>query len=127
MPLYALKCVPCDHRWEDFARITDDHSRLKCPACGKRQSEIVPSRTVDADRRFSGDECLTRVYGCSPQEVKHLKRLMPAHQHCISDSGDVSFSSRSEARGFERRRQEVSRMVGEGRFDELGVSRKVLT
>lgn len=36
MPTYEYECTGCDHRFEQFQRITEDPVRT-CPACSKRK------------------------------------------------------------------------------------------
>ena len=40
MPTYDYKCRGCDHRWEEFQRITADPTKT-CPECGKPKAERV--------------------------------------------------------------------------------------
>ena len=40
MPTYDYKCRGCDHRWEEFQRITAEPTR-QCPECGKQRAERV--------------------------------------------------------------------------------------
>jgi putative FmdB family regulatory protein len=36
MPTYDYECQECNHRFEQFQRITEDPVRV-CPSCGKRK------------------------------------------------------------------------------------------
>ena len=44
MPQYHYKCKACEHRWSEWAKISDPRPE-KCLECGKEAPERVPSRS----------------------------------------------------------------------------------
>lgn len=61
MPVYEYKCRECGHKFELRRSLTDSHNApVKCPRCGKSETERVYSPFSGGTRESS---CTTRRFG----------------------------------------------------------------
>lgn len=78
--------------------------KRRCPGCKKPvvRGQSASAPRFHGNRRFAGSESESITKGFHPKEVKFIKAQMPGVQHCINDTGDVSFADRAEERKFDR-------------------------
>jgi len=56
MPIYEYQCTNCGKKFEAYRKITDSHSEIKCPRCGKKQARRIFSTFGTAS---SGKACVS--------------------------------------------------------------------
>lgn len=54
MPIYEYRCRKCHRVFEALRRMGDDGRSLRCPACGGRRAERVPSVFAAATGKPAG-------------------------------------------------------------------------
>ncbi len=105
MPLYACKCPACSNAFTELCH-SSQRSALKCPACGNDRVEPDFDQTrIVTERRFSGAEAESLTEGFHPDEVEEARQLFP--DHTIRDDGTVIYSSRSNVKAFQRRKEQI--------------------
>ena len=114
MPLYALTCDGCGHRWDDAHPMRAPHP--PCPQC--QQPSRVDWTRQDAPRTVAHDLHGTRMVTpdtqCQPHEVRRLRKLYgDGVGHCWQDDGSVKFRHKDEAKRFYRRDAQIRRMFAE--------------
>ena len=88
MPTYDYICDACQHEWELFQRITEDHIK-KCPACKKNKA--VRQFGTGAAVMFKGSGFYETVY-----RSESYKKSAAADKK-KTDSGSSDSSSKSDA------------------------------
>lgn len=119
MPRYDFACRGCGRQWEGYAKVAA-RRRARCPVCGARRSEVRITGG-NATRGLTGPAAVSPEYAFHPSEVMGVRRLMPDHQHCVTDRGDVKFKNVGECKTFKNRVAEVQKFVRDKRYQSLGV------
>ena len=89
MPTYDYICSACDHEWELFQKMSEDHIK-KCPACKKNKA--VRQFGTGAAIMFKGSGFYETDY-----RSESYKKSAEADKKKSSDSGSKESSSKSDS------------------------------
>lgn len=104
MPLYPLRCLACQHLFEELCHHSVRHAQT-CPKCGAAETEVnIGELTFATERVFSGSEAYSVMHECHPSEVQDYRRKFPTAR--VDDSGRISFDSRGDQRKFAKQMHE---------------------
>jgi len=102
MPIYALHCEGCGHRWDDYCTMKQ-RSKLRCPQCNKKAETDFERQKPHRERQFAGSESMSFQFGFDESEVREAREMFGATGATITDEGDVHFANRTQERQFRRK------------------------